>query len=387
MHYDFDTVIDRRGTGSEKWNVPETDLPMWVADMDFQTAPEIIEELKNRVEHGIFGYTAVPEAWYDAVAEWRSTRHHHKVNKEHLLFCNGVIPAIDATIRTMTEEGDQVLVLAPTYNHFFISIKDNNRVPVECYLDYINGTYELNKEDFAVKVADSKTKIFLMSNPQNPTGNIWDRETLAWIGETCKANGVLVIADEIHCDLTDPGFDYVPFASVSDTCAKNSVTCIAPTKTFNIAGIQTAAVLIADEELRSKIKSAIEVYGASMPNAFAIEAAIAAFTKGGPWLDALREYLAENKAFVHTYLAEHLPEVKAVSSHATYLMWLDFSKVTDDAGELSKWIRKTTGLFMMKGIEYGSNGDKFTRLNIACPRALLIDGLERLVRGVKTYEK
>ena len=387
MHYDFDTVIDRRGTGSEKWNVPETDLPMWVADMDFQTAPEIIEALKNRVEHGIFGYTAVPEAWYDAVAQWRSTRHHHEVNKEHLLFCNGVIPAIDATIRTMTEEGDQVLVLAPTYNHFFISIKDNNRVPLECYLDYVNGAYQLNKEDFAAKVADPKTKIFLMSNPQNPTGNIWDKETLAWIGETCKANDVLVIADEIHCDLTDPGFDYVPFASVSDTCAQNSVTCIAPTKTFNIAGIQTAAVLIADEELRGKIKSAIEVYGASMPNAFAIEAGIAAFTKGGPWLDALREYLAENKAFVHGYLAEHLPEVKAVSSHATYLMWLDFSKVTDDAGELSKWIRKTTGLFMMKGIEYGSNGDKFTRLNIACPRALLIDGLERLVRGVKTYEK
>jgi len=385
MQYDFDKVINRRDTGSIKWDVPETDLPMWVADMDFQTAPEIIQALQTRVNHGIFGYTAVTGQWYEAVATWRRERHHHQASKESLLFCTGVIPAIDTTLRVMTEPGDQILVLTPTYNHFFISIKDNGRVPVECHLDYANGAYELNKEDFAAKVADPKTKIFLMSNPQNPTGNIWDRETLAWIGETCKANDVLVIADEIHCDLTDPGYDYVPYASVSETCAQNSITCIAPTKTFNIAGIQSAAVIIENAELREKIEKGLEVYGASMPNAFAIEAAVAAFTQGGPWLDALREYLADNKTFVHGYLAEHLPQVKAVSSHATYLMWLDFSQVTDDAGPLCRHIRKETGLFMMKGIEYGSNGDKFTRLNIACPRATLIDGLERLVRGVNTY--
>lgn len=385
MKYDFDQIIDRRNTGSVKWNVPETDLPMWVADMDFQTAPEIIEALKKRADHGVFGYTAVPDGWYDAVIHWRSTRHHHDAAKESLLFCTGVIPAIDAAIRTMSEPGDQVLVLTPTYNHFFISIKDNGRIPVECGLDYTEGSYSLNKEDFAAKAADPKTKIFLMSNPQNPTGNIWDKETLEWIGNTCKANGVLVIADEIHCDLTDPGFDYVPFASVSEVCADNSVTCIAATKTFNIAGIQTAAVIVSNEELREKIGHAIELYGASMPNAFAIDGAIAAFTKGGPWLDALRTYLAENKNFVKAYLEEHLPQVKAVVSHATYLVWLDFSAVTEDAGRLSRHIRKDTGLFMMPGIEYGSNGKAFTRLNIACPRAVLADGLERLVKGVNTY--
>ena len=385
MQYDFDKVINRRGTGSIKWDVPDTELPMWVADMDFQTAPEIIQALQTRVGHGIFGYTSVTDEWYEAVAMWRKERHHHQVSKESLLFCTGVIPAIDTTIRVMTQPGDQILVLTPTYNHFFVSIEDNGRVPVECHLDYANGTYVLNKEDFAAKVADPKTKVFLMSNPQNPTGNIWDRETLAWIGETCKANNVLVIADEIHCDLTDPDYDYVPYASVSETCAQNSITCIAPTKTFNIAGIQSAAVIIDNAELREKIEKGLEIYGASMPNAFAIEAAVAAFTKGGPWLDALRGYLAANKAFVHGYLAEHLPQVKAVSSHATYLMWLDFSGITDDAGPLNRHIRKETGLFMMKGIEYGSNGDKFTRLNIACPRVTLINGLERLVRGVNTY--
>lgn len=387
MEYHFDQVINRRGTGSEKWNVPETDLPMWVADMDFQTAPEIIEALKARVDHGIFGYTAVPETWKRAVADWWAERHDFRPSLDSLLFCNGVIPAIDATIREMSEPGDQVMVLTPTYNHFFISIKDNGRVPVECHLIYEDGQYNLNKADFAAKAADPKTKILLMSNPQNPTGNIWDSDTLAWIGEICQVNQVLVIADEIHCDLTDPGYDYVPFASVSETCAQNSVTCIAPTKTFNIAGVQTAAVIIANETLRKTIQKAIEVYGASMPNAFAIDAAIAAFTKGGPWLDALRAYLAGNKAFVHDYLAENLPQVKAVSSHATYLMWLDFSEVTEDAREMNRWIRKETGLFMMPGIEYGSNGDKFTRLNIACPRATLIDGLERLVKGVETYGK
>ena len=385
MTYDFDQMINRRNTGSVKWDVPESDLPMWVADMDFQTAPEIIEALKKRAAHGIFGYAAVPDAWYDAVIHWRSTRHHHHVKKESMLFCTGVIPAIDATIRTMSAPGDQVMVLTPTYNHFFISIKDNDRVPVECHLGYDNGSYSLDKADFTAKAADPKTKIFLMSNPQNPTGNLWDRETLAWIGETCKANGVFVIADEIHCDLTDPGFAYTPFASVSEICANNSVTCIAATKTFNIAGIQTAAVIISNEEIRRKIAHAIEIYGASMPNAFAIDAAIAAFTKGGPWLDKLRTYLAENKVYVQKYLGEYLPQVKVTVSHATYLVWLDFSEVTGDAGELSKHIRKETGLFMMPGIEYGSNGKAFTRLNIACPRALLTDGLQRLVKGVNTY--
>ena len=385
MHYDFDRVINRRNTGAIKWDVPETDLPMWVADMDFETAPAIKEALKERVEHGIFGYTTVPEHWYEAYQDWWERRHHFRPAREHLLFCNGVIPAIDTAIRDLTEPGDQVLILTPTYNHFFISIKDNNRLPVECYLTYKDGSYTLDKEAFAAKAADPKTKILLLSNPQNPTGTIWTAEDLAWIGQTCKDNGVLVIADEIHCDLLDPGFEYVPFASVSEVCADNSITCIAPTKTFNIAGIQTAAVVISNRELRRKMRKGIEVYGASMPNAFAIEAAVAAFRHGEPWLDDLRQYLADNKHFVHDYLAEHLPQVKAVSSHATYLMWLDFSRITDDGTALNRYIRSTTGLFMMHGQEYGSNGKAFTRLNIACPRKTLEDGLARLVRAIKGW--
>jgi cystathionine beta-lyase len=385
MHYDFDKIIDRRNTGSIKWDVPEIDLPMWVADMDFETAPAVKEALKERVDHGIFGYTTVPESWYEAYQNWWERRHHFRPAREHLLFCNGVIPAIDTAIRDLTEPGDQVVILTPTNNHFFISITDNNRLRVECYVTCEDGSYTLNKDDFAAKAADPKTKLLLLSNPQNPTGTIWDADTLAWIGQTCKDNDVLVIADDIHCDLTDPGYDYVPFASVSETCADNSITCIAPTKTFNIAGIQTAAVVISNRELRRKMRKGIEVYGASMPNAFAIEAAIAAFNHGEPWLDNLRQYLADNKKYVHDYLAEHLPQVKAVSSHATYLMWLDFSQMTEDGTALNRYIRSTTGLFMMHGQEYGSNGKAFTRLNIACPRKTLEDGLDRLTRAIKAY--
>ncbi len=386
MKYDFDKVINRRGTGSEKWNVPETELPMWVADMDFPTAPEIIEALKNRADHGIFGYAMVTDDWYDAVAGWWESRHGFRPEKESLLFVDGVIPAIDTAIRGLTQPGDQVLILTPTYNHFFVSIEGNDRVALECHLLYEEGQYAIDKEDFEKKAAEEKTKIFLMSNPQNPTGNIWDRETLAWLGETCRRHNVLVISDEIHCDLTDPGYDYTPFPSVSPDCAKNSITCIAPTKAFNIAGIQSAAVIVANEELRRMMKKDFMRYDASMPNAFAVDAAVAAFTKGGPWLDGLRSYIAENKAFVSSYLAEHLPQVRAVTSHATYLVWLDFSDVTEDGTSLIRWIRKKTGLYMMKGEEYGSNGKAFGRLNIACPRETLTDGLERLVEGVKTYE-
>ena len=351
MHYDFDNVIDRRNTGSIKWDVPEQELPMWVADMDFEAAPAIKEALEKRVAHGVFGYTVVPETWYEAYQNWWERRHNFRPERESILFCNGVIPAIDTAIRDLTEPGDQVLILTPTYNHFFISIKDNNRQPVECHLTYADGNYTLNKEDFAAKVADPKTKVLLLSNPQNPTGTIWDRETLAWIGQICKENQVLVIADEIHCDLCDPGYEYVPFASVSEVCADNSITCIAPTKTFNLAGIQTAAVVISNRDLRRKMRKGIEIYGASMPNAFAIEAAIAAFNEGEPWLEELRAYLAENKKFVHEYLAEHLPQVKAISSHATYLMWLDFGAITEDGVNLNRYIRQKTGLFMMPGLE------------------------------------
>lgn len=384
--YDFDKVIPRRGTGSLKWDVGENELPMWVADMDFQTAPEIIEALKQRAEHGIFGYNVIPDSWREAITGWWENRHQFTMEKDWLLFAAGVIPVISSAVRTLTAEGDCVLVLSPVYNHFYISIEDNDRIALESCLIYEDGGYTIDWQDFEAKLADSKTTLLILSNPHNPTGNIWDCETLAQIGELCRKHGVIVLADEIHCDLTDPGWDYVPFASASENCRDNSITCIAPTKAFNIAGLQTAAAVIPNPELRCKMEKALATYDVGEPNTFAIVAAEAAFRSGGPWLDALRAYLAENKRIVREYIEKELPQVKVVSSHATYLMWLDFGKITENGKDLCKWIREKTGLFMNIGDIYRGNGRQFARLNAACPKSVIEDGMKRLADGIRSFE-
>lgn len=386
MKYDFETLTDRRNTNSLKWDVEANELPMWVADMDFQTAPQIIEALEERVRHGIFGYTIIPDQWHQAIISWWRERHGFEMKKEWLRFCTGVIPAIDSTIKALTNVGDNILMLTPIYNHFFISIEENQRKPVESRLNYEDGRYEIDYADLEKKLADPKTGLMILSNPHNPTGNIWDRATLERIGQLCQKHQVTVISDEIHCDLTDPGYEYTPFASVSDLCAENSITCIAPTKTFNIAGLQTAAVLIPSEGLRDKIKHGLSVDNADEPSAFAVDAAIAAFTKGGPWLDALRQVILENKAFASRFIEQNLADVRVVSSHATYLMWLDFGRITKDATELCSWIRTETGLYMNVGEIYGGNGKEFARLNVACQKSRLADGMERLAKGIASYK-
>lgn len=386
MKYDFETLTDRRGTNSLKWDVEENELPMWVADMDFQTAPEIIEALEERVRHGIFGYTIIPDSWYQSVIRWWKERHGFEMKKEWLLFCTGVIPAIDAAIKALTAPGEEILMLTPIYNHFFISIEENGRKPLESRLQYEDGRYTIDYEDLEAKLAEPKLNLMILSNPHNPTGNIWDKDTLGRIGELCQKYHVIVISDEIHCDLTDPGYEYTPFSSISAACAENSITCIAPTKTFNIAGLQTAAVVIADTNLRNGVKQALHTDNAGEPSAFAIDAAVAAFTKGGPWLDALRVKIADNKAFVTQFIKKNLPDVGVVSSHATYLMWLDLGKVTEDSTELCNWIRKETGLYMNVGEIYGGNGKAFVRLNIACQRVRLEDGMQRLAKGIAAYK-
>ncbi len=386
MKYDFETMIDRRGTNSLKWNVGENELPMWVADMDFQTAPEIIEALKEKVCHGIFGYTIIPNAWHEAIMGWWRMRHNFEIKKEWLRFCTGVIPAIDCAIRALTNPGEKILMLTPIYNHFFISIEENEREAVECQLEYDGSKYWINYVDLEAKLADPKTPLMILSNPHNPTGNIWEKETLARIGELCQKHQVTVIADEIHCDLTDPGYAYTPFASVSETCAHNSITCIAPTKAFNIAGLQTAAVVVPAESLREKVQKALEVGDSAEPSAFAIDAAVAAFTKGAPWLDALRAHIFQNKQLAGRFIAENIPEVSVVSSHATYLIWLDFSEITDDSTKLCQRIREETGLYMNIGEIYGGNGGQFARLNVACQSERLKDGLARLAKGIQLYK-
>ncbi len=384
MKYDFDTVWDRFGTNSYKWDLKEEELPMWVADMDFKTAPEIIQAMEERASHGIFGYTVVPQEWYQAYQDWWRERHHFVIEKEWMMFCTGVVPAISSIVRKMTTAGENILVQTPVYNIFFHSIVNNGRNILENELVYENGEYHMDFEDLEKKLSNPQTTLMLLCNPQNPAGKIWSREELKRIGELCEKHHVLVVADEIHCDLTAPGKEYTPFASVSEACKNNSITCIAPTKTFNIAGIQTAAVFVPNPVVRHKVNRGINTDEVAEPNVFAVTAAVAAFTKGSMWLDELREYIEENRRYVKEFLEKELVQVRLVSSDATYLLWLDCKEVTNNSNKLCRIIREETGLVLSSGRSYGECGNGFLRMNIACPKERLVDGCKRLKQGIES---
>lgn len=383
MSYSFDHVIERRGTNSLKWNVAENELPMWVADMDFQTAPEIVEAIQQRANQGCFGYMDVPKQWYQAYVDWWERRHHYTMQREWLLFCTGVVPAISSIVRKLTTPAEKVLVQTPVYNIFFNSIVNNGRQVIENRLLYDGMNYQIDFDELEKQLSDPQTTLMILCNPHNPIGKIWDRDTLARIGQLCMENHVVVISDEIHCDLTDPGVSYIPFASVSDVCRDNSITCIAPTKTFNLAGLQTSAISIPNKVLRHKVWRGINTDEVAEPNTFAVDAAIAAFTKGEQWLDELREYIYENKQYAMEYVKRDIPEIWITPSTATYLLWIDCSQVSDDAIALAKSIRKNTGLYLSAGSRFSGNGESFLRMNIACPRTLLQDGMQRLKEGIR----
>ena len=385
--YDFDKIIDRRNTNSLKWEVGENELPMWVADMDFETAPEIKEELKKCVDRGIFGYSIVPEQWYDAVVYWWNKRHNFKMEKEWLQFCSGVVSAVNCVIKMVTNLGDNVLVQTPVYNAFFSCIKNQGRNIVENELTYDGKTYYIDFEDLEKKLSNPLTTMMILCNPQNPSGRIWTKEELSKIGELCNKYNVVVLSDEIHCDLTDPDCDYIPFASISNICKNVSVICVSTSKTFNIAGLHSATVIIPNEKLKNNIVRGWNIDRYTGVNSFAIEATITAYTKGEKWLDELRIYLYENKKIVYDFIEKEIPDLKVLKSEATYLMWLDCSNITKNSSELCNFIREKTGLYISKGVNYKGNGINFMRMNIACPKEILMDGLSRLKNGIMEYKK
>ncbi|MEO3944869.1 MalY/PatB family protein [Gorillibacterium sp. CAU 1737] len=387
LSFDFDKMTNRFDTNSYKWDVGLEELPLWVADMDFETAPPIAEAIRKRAEHRIYGYNRIPDTYYQAVAEWWRQRHHFNVDPKWVLFCTGVVPAISSIVRKITEPGDQVLVLTPVYNIFFNSIVNNGRTPLVSELIYQNHQYEIDYEDLEQKLADPSTTLMIFCNPHNPIGMVWDRYTLERVGNLCLKHGVVILSDEIHCDLTHPDKTYTPFASISKEIAQHSITCVAPTKTFNLAGLQTSSIIVPNAELRSRVNRGINTDEVAEPNAFAIDAAIAAFTEGGPWLNALLAYLMENKRLIESFVAGSLPEVQVIASDATYLAWLDCGAVTKDAKLLAAFIRKETGLFVSEGSVYRGNGGHFLRLNYACPRERLEDGLQRLKKGIDAFPR
>lgn len=387
MKYDFDAPVNRRNTNSLKWDVAENELPMWVADMDFQTAPEVREAIIKRAEHGVFGYAVIPDEWYEAYTDWWGKRHSFLMEKEWLIFSTGVVPIISSVVRKLTTPAEKVVIQTPVYNIFFNSILNNGRQVLESPLVYDGKEYHVDFKALEERLADKQTSLMILCNPHNPIGKIWDKETLAKIGELCYKHSVTVISDEIHCDITEPGKSYVPFASVSEICRENSITCIAPTKTFNLAGLQTAAAVVPNGALRHKVWRGLNTDEVAEPNAFAAEAAVAAFSNGEPWLEELKKYLSCNKKYVRDFIEREHPQIKVVPSEATYLLWLDCQSVCEDAERLTSHIRKQTGLYLSEGGQFGGNGRSFIRLNAACPMSVLKDGMNRFKKGVESFAR
>ena len=378
MRYNFDEIVQRRGTNSYKWDsADDADvLPMWVADMDFRTAPAIIEALQQRVAHGIFGYTRVPDAYYEAVINWFGRRHNWKIQKDWMIYTSGVVPAISAVIKALTQPGDKVLVQTPVYNCFFSSIRNNGCEIVSNPLVYKENTYVIDYEDLERKVADEKVKILLLCNPHNPAGRVWSKEELTRIGEICIRHGVWVVSDEIHCELVYTGYTYTPFASISEEFLHHSVTCISPSKSFNIAGLQIANIVSADEEVRRRIDKAININEVCDVNPFGVIATIAAYNEGEEWLLQLLDYLKRNYECMKTFCEVSLPNFPITRLEGTYLVWMDCRSLPYPSEELEEKLVKEEKLWLNAGTMYGAEGEGFMRWNIACPRAVLLKGLK-----------
>ncbi|HJC96786.1 MAG TPA: pyridoxal phosphate-dependent aminotransferase [Candidatus Phocaeicola gallinarum] len=379
MKYDFDEVISRRGTLSYKWD-SATDaevLPLWVADMDFRTSPAIIEALQRRVAHGIFGYTRVPDAYYQAVTNWFARRHGWNIQREWMIYTSGVVPAVSAVIKALTVPGDKVLVQTPVYNCFFSSIRNNGCTLAASPLLRVGNTWQMDFEDLERKASDPDVKVFLLCNPHNPVGRVWTREELLKAGEICSRHGVTVVSDEIHCELVYPGHAYTPFASISGDFSAHAIVCISPSKAFNIAGLQIANIVVPDEEVRRKIDKAININEVCDVNPFGVTATIAAYTEGEEWLNQLLVYLQANYKWMQDYCRTHLPDFPISDLEGTYLVWMDCSILHKTSDVLEQELLDESKLWLNAGTMYGAEGEGFMRWNIACPRSVLAEGLER----------
>lgn len=385
MKYDFDKTIDRRATNSYKWDsAPEGVLPMWVADMDFRTAPAIIDALQKRVAHGIFGYTRVPDAYYDAVTSWFSRRHGWDIDREWIIYTSGVVPAVSAVIKALTVPGDKVIVQTPVYNCFFSSIRNNGCEIVSNPLRRTADTYEMDFDALERCAADPRAKVMLLCNPHNPAGRVWTPDELTRLGNICLRNGVTVVSDEIHCELVYQGVKYTPFASLSDAFLHRSVTCVSPSKAFNIAGLQIANIVAFDNDMRSRIDKAININEVCDVNPFGVAATIAAYNEGEEWLNQLVDYLHGNYEAMAEFCRRELPEFPITRLEGTYLVWMDCSSLGMPSDALEHALLDDARLWLNAGTMYGAEGEGYMRWNIACPRSVMLDGLNRFLNFVRS---
>ena len=385
MDFNFDEIIPRRNTRSYKWDsAPAGDvLPLWVADMDFRTAPAVIEALERRVRHGIFGYVRVPDEYYEAVIRWFERRHGWRFERDWMIYTSGVVPAVSAVIKALTEPGDGIVVQTPVYNCFFSSIRNNGCRIVTNPLKYEDQTYHIDYEDLERKTADPSVKLLLFCNPHNPAGRVWTREELRRVGDICLRNHVMIISDEIHCELVFPGYTYTPFASLGDSYLRNTITCVSPSKSFNLAGLQIANIIACDKTIRERIDRAININEVCDVIPFGVEATIAAYNEGEEWLMRLLDYLKANYEDMNEFFRKYLPRIPVTKLEGTYLVWTDCRALSTPSETLGSRLLTETGLWLNSGTMYGAEGEGFLRWNIACPRSVLRDALTRFRRFVE----
>lgn len=387
----FDSPVDRTGIFSMKWDVADGELPMWVADMDFRTAPAISEALAERVGNGTFGYTDVPREWNEAVADWWLRRYGVTVDPEHVVFTTGVIPAISSLVRSLTNVAEKVVLQPPVYNIFTNSIVNNGRRVLNNPLRYEHGVYSMDFEDLEHKLADPLTRLMILCNPQNPSGNVWSDGDLARVGELCAKHHVTVVSDEVHGDIVRPGVTHMPFAAVNELNRSICVTCSSPSKAFNVAGLQSAYFICDDDGLRARAVRGVNTDEVAEPNDFAVFSTIAAYADGGAWLDDLCRVVQRNKDYVSAQLDEHAHDMlHMVASDSMYLAWIDCSGLLDRVGDANAerfcgFLRSHTGLVLSYGGIYGENGSRFVRMNLGTRADLVIDGTARLLAGTAAY--
>ncbi|WP_302407144.1 MalY/PatB family protein [Leyella stercorea] len=387
MEYDFSRPTERRGTDSYKWDsAPEADIiPLWVADMDFETFPGITEALQRRVAHGIFGYTRVPEAYYEAVCNWFGKRHGWHINREDIIYTSGVVPAVSAVIKALTLPGDQVIVQGPVYNCFFSSIRNNGCETVSNSLIYNKEElrYEIDFDDLERKLAHERARLMLICNPHNPGGRVWTRDELTRVAELCHKYGVRVVSDEIHCELTLYDNEYVPFGSLPDELSHGSITCCSPSKAFNTAGLQIANIVCRDAEVRNRIDRAININEVCDVNPFGVIALQAAYSdEGYEWLTQLRAYISSNYDLLRERFARELPKCKVMRMEGTYLAWIDCSELHVSSDEIEEMLMHENKVWVNAGSMYGTEGAAFIRINMACTSELLNEGITRIVNGL-----
>lgn len=379
---------NRRGSGSYKWDDTDSQdiIPLWVADMDFQTAPCIIDALQRRVKHGVFGYTLVGQEYYDALCGWFSNRHGYEIDRRQVIYVPGVVPAISAIIKALTRPGDKVILQTPVYNCFFSSIRNNGCQFSDATLkrreiSEHEFTYDMDFDLLEQAAADPSAKLLLLCNPHNPAGRLWTREELTRVADICRRHNVLVVSDEIHCELTAPGTDYVPYATVDS----EAIVCVSPSKAFNTAGLQIANIVCPNDRIRRAVDRAVNINEVCDVNPFGVEGLKAAYsTEGAEWLDGLRCYLFDNYKFAKDFLEEQWIECKIARLEATYLMWVDVSPTVNRLGittmGFEEHLKEKAKVWINAGEMYGQGG--FIRINLACPRERLAEGLRRLVSGI-----